>query len=274
MIPTEENRGNGRRFLAALAGSTPAFTPTRPDVYRTSADTPRSARGTDSARTRVDTDLPDANPSRVYLTRARLYIAGLSGAPAHLRGVNLSGIDLAGVNLAGADLARAFLGRANLRGANLFGASLFGASLRDADLRDANLRDANLSDANLNSADLRGADLSGANLNSALLHDALLHDALLNEADLRGANLRGANLRGADLGDANLNDVDLRDANLSGTYLPQLHRITELTWSSGTSWGRDTAEIRAHSIEQSAGVYILNPPTGQQAGTLADHAAW
>ncbi|MFD3458862.1 pentapeptide repeat-containing protein, partial [Nocardia fluminea] len=69
---------------------------------------------------------------------------------------------------------------------------------------------------------------------------------------------------------ADLSGAYLRDADLSSADLPMIGAITALKWSGRTFWGRDTDEIWARSVEQSKGVFVLNP-TGRQADALADH---
>ncbi len=158
----------------------------------------------------------------------------------------------------------------DLRGADLRVAYLSGEDLRYANLSDANLRYANLSGSDLRYANLQGADLRVAHLHRANLHKVDLHGQDLSDAYLLGANLSDANLRDADLSDADLSFADLRGADLRGADLPSIGTITALTWSGRTLWGRDTGEIWARSVEQSEGVYVLNP-TGRQADALADH---
>ncbi|WP_280311039.1 pentapeptide repeat-containing protein [Nocardia abscessus] len=72
----------------------------------------------------------------------------------------------------------------------------------------------------------------------------------------------------ANLTRAVLAEADLTGADLTGANLPQIHMLVALKWSSKTRWGRHTGEIRARSIEQSHGAYILNPVTGQPTKAL------
>lgn len=71
--PAEEHRGNGRRILAALAGSTPAFTAGGPDEHRTNA-------GGSAAPRRFD---PVADLSSRIPLRQRLPLRGMLGDRLH-----------------------------------------------------------------------------------------------------------------------------------------------------------------------------------------------
>ena len=71
---------------------------------------------------------------------------------------------------------------------------------------------------------------------------------------LEAARKAGANLYGADLRGADLRGADLRDANLTG-----LESTPDLKWSESTIWDRDPAEIRARSVTQGQGMWVLNP---------------
>lgn len=162
--------------------------------------------------------LEDGSLQNVYLFRANLKGAGLSGA--NLRNAGLMETKLKNADLSQSDLSGSILNHADLRGSDLSMANLSGAYLEGADLRGADLTLANMHKAKLDETTkiddkwrliwkivnygganraLKGVDLSGADLTNTDLRGADLRGAILNIVSLCGADLRGANLTGVDL---------------------------------------------------------------------------